>query len=63
MGLRIWISGFGSDDLNTSIWVSAFRSLGFSLRIWMSVFGSLGLGIRISIYGTRSHDLDLLVWV
>ena len=58
LGLRIWISVFGSPDLDLWAWVSGFGSQGLSVWVWVSEFKSLGLGFRISISGFGPKDLD-----
>ena len=49
LGLRSWISGLRSKDLDSWFWCQAldlgFRCLGLSLRIWTSEFGSQNLDL------------------
>ena len=56
MGLRIWIFGFRSQDLDFWVCAPEFGSPGLGLRIWNSVFCSYDL---ISEIGSE----DLNIWV
>ena len=72
MGLRIGISGFGSQDFDLLVCASGFVSPGLGLRIWISVFcchdfifafGSEDLNIWVCVSGVGSMGLGLRIWI
>jgi len=62
LGIKIWESGFGNQDLGIRIWKSGYGNQDLGIKIWESGLGNQDLGIRIWKSGIGNQGLGIRIW-